>query len=227
MSLPGNVRLASPNLLGFDSNTVITASTAAELFARNFRFCLRYVSRTAEPDTEDLSTAEALDILDAGLALMPIQHVHPGLWVPTPEMGSSCGSCAAAHVSAVGFPPGVNVWCDLEEITPGTPPRQVIDYLNAWYDAVAAAGYVPGLYVGANYILNSQALRFDLKFAHYWKSLSTVPPIPGRGYQMLQASGDIFQGVGYDIDRTQADELGGAVLFLSAAAAEMSVAATA
>ncbi len=216
MPLPGTVQPAAANLMGFDANSIISSSAATD-FAQTFQFCLRYVSRTALPNSSDLSTAEALDILNAGLALMPVQHVHPEFWVPTKELGSSYGAFAASHASHIGFPPGVNVCCDLEGVAEGTPAQQVIDYCNAWYDAVAAAGYVPGIYVGANCILGPHALRFSLKFAHYWKSLSTVPVIPGRGYQMVQTRGDILDGVGFDNNATQTDELGGTVFFLSPA----------
>ena len=82
-------------------------------------------------------------------------------------------------------------------------------------EAIGAAGYVPGIYVGADCILNGQALRFRLKFAHYWKSLSDVPDIPGRGYQMIQSAGQPVADVDTDLDRTQTDLLGDKVVWLA------------
>ena len=227
MPLPGTVQPAAAGLSGFDSNTIVTASTAAEFAAQGYAFCVRYFSRVAQQGSNDLSAAEAQDILNAGLGLMTVQHVRAEGWVPTQELGASDGAAAANHVSQIGFPAGVNVWCDLEGVATATPAQQVIDFCNAWYDAVAAAGYVPGIYVGANCILTGQQLRSDLKFAHYWKSLSNVPEIPGRGYQMIQSNEHTVNGIGIDQDVTQTDQLGGTVLMLGIAAGDAVTAATA
>jgi hypothetical protein len=215
MPLPGLVQPAADGLLGFDTNTVLTAAKASEFFANGFRFCIRYVSRVAQQGSNDLSTSEALNLLNANLALMVVQHVRQQGWVPTAELGGSDGVHAAHHALVIGFPPGVNVWCDLEGVQQGTTADQVVDYCNAWFDAVNAVGYVPGLYVGANAILDGPALRSRLKFAHYWKSLSNVPDIPGRGYQMIQSHEHTVAGVNIDEDRTKDDLLGGKVLWLA------------
>jgi hypothetical protein len=215
MTLPGTVQTADDGLLGFDTDGIVTAAKAAEFFAAGFRFCVRYVSRIARQGPDDLSASEAIDLLNAGLALMPVQHVRAQGWVPSPELGSLDGVHAAYHTFVIGFPTGVNVWCDLEAVSPDTPAQQVIGYCNAWYDAVAAAGYMPGLYVGADSVLDGQALRFRLKFLHYWKSLSDVPEIVGRGYQMVQSHEQIVSDLSTDQDRTQTDLLGGKVLWLA------------
>ena len=215
MLLPGNVQAAGDGLLGFDTAGIVTAAKAADFFARGFRYCIRYVSRVAKQGPDDLSAAEALDILNSGLALMPVQHVRDSGWIPSADLGASDGVHAAYHAFVIGFPVGVNVWCDLEGVSQGSPAQQVINYCNAWYDAVVVAGYVPGLYVGADAILNGRALRFSLKFAHYWKSLSNVPEIEGRGYQMVQSAEQTLDGIGIDQDRTQVDLLGDRVLFLA------------
>jgi hypothetical protein len=96
----------------------------------------------AQQNANDLSAAEALDLLNAGLALMPVQHVRGAGWIPTAALGASDGVHAAYHAFVIGFAPGVNVWCDLEGVQPGASAQHVIDYCNSWYDAVNAAGYV-------------------------------------------------------------------------------------
>src|SRR5215831_18551940 len=154
MLLPGNVQAAGDGLLGFDTAGIVTAAKAADFFARGFRYCIRYVSRVAKQGPDDLSAAEAIDLLNSGLALMLVQHVRGDGWIPSAELGASDGVHAAYHAFVTGFPPGVNVWCDLEGVSVDAIARQVIDYSNAWYDAVSAAGYVPGLYVGAGSNLN-------------------------------------------------------------------------
>src|SRR5215831_19777119 len=212
MLLPGIVQAANAGLLGLDTDGIVTPAKAADFFARGLRYCIRYVSRVAKQGPDDLSAAEALDILNSGLALMPVQHVRDSGWIPSAELGASDGVHAAYHAFVIGFPRGVNVWCDLEGVSQDSPAQQVVNYCNAWYDAVVAAGYVPGLYVGADAILDGQALRFRLKFAHYWKSLSNVPEIVGRGYQMVQSAEQIVDDISLDQDRTQVDSLGDRVL---------------
>jgi hypothetical protein len=215
MALNGKVQAATAGVCGFDANTVITSDLAQQFFAQGWRFCVRYVSRGPE-SAGDLSSQEASDILGSGLALMPVQHVRAAGWSPSGDLGQQDGSGAAANAAAVGFPAGVNVWCDLEGAASGTTAQDVIDYCQAWFDAVAADGFLPGLYVGAQAILSGQQL-LDLPFQHYWRSQSTVPDIPGRGYQLLQLLPSItVNGIGIDVDVIQTDEEGGQAQWLAA-----------
>src|SRR5690349_1245281 len=202
--LPGQVKSAPPNSKGFDANTRITSAAVAQAFRQSgYRFCLRYVSHNPQQGAGDLSTAESLHILQGGLALMSVQHVRKADWVPSQGLGTQDGEFAAEHTDAIGFPPGVNVWCDLECVANGVGAQDVVDYCNAWYDAVHTAGFVPGIYVGANAILTGDQLYHKLKFQHYWKSLSHVPPIPVRGYQMIQTVGGKVHGIEIDNNMTE------------------------
>ena len=145
--MPGTVEAAPAGATGFDTDTKLTASSASAFAAAGFRFAIRYLTRDAPEADTDLTRSEALDILDAGLALMAVQHVAPSGWVPSASLGAEYGAYAAANARSVGLPYGVSVWLDLEGVAEGTPTIDVIAYCNAWYDPVAAAGYVPGLYV--------------------------------------------------------------------------------
>lgn len=208
MPLPGTVKSAPLGKLGFDSNTVVTAAVASAFFADGYRFCLRYIARGPQPPT-DLSTSEATAILDSGLALMPVQHVAKSPWIPTKALGTQYGTAAGDNAAAVGFPADVSVWCDLEGVNEATTAQAVIDYCNAWYDAVKAAGFLPGLYVGSGAILNDQQLHSKLKFQNYWRSQSNVPNVDKRGYQMIQLFPETtVHGIGVDIDITQTDYQG-------------------
>ncbi len=213
MGLPGQVEAATPSVPGFDSNTVISSALAQQFYAQGYKFCIRYLSLGAEA-AKDLSTQEATDILNSGLALMPVQHVrYPG-WTPNQALGQQDGQNAGSNAQAVGFPAGVNVWCDLEGVNPAAQPQDVIDHCQAWYQAVSAAGYVPGLYVGSAAILTGQQL-YSLSFQHYWRSQSKVPDIPTRGYQLVQLYPSItINGVGIDVDIAQNDGAGGQAQWL-------------
>lgn len=212
--LAGRVVGAAPNLKGFDTNTVVTAATAEAFVKDGFQFCVRYVGRN-QMAPNDLTTNEANTILDAGLALMVVQHVSQWGWSPNGALGAKFGSNAAAFSAQIGIPKGVTIWLDLEGVAAGTPAQSVSDYCNSWYDQVAARGFVPGIYIGAQAILTSGQLYSSLKFQHYWKSGSTVPNVAQRGYQMTQFNLDItMNGIQIDEDKTQNDQLGGQVQWL-------------
>lgn len=213
--LPGTIQQAAPGLKGFDTNTVVTSAQASAFKADGFSFCIRYLSRNQGQNAGDLSFNEAKIILEAGLALSAVQHVLAAGWNPTAALGNTYGTNAAANASSIGLPAGMNLWCDLEGIATGTPAQQVIDYCNAWYAAVLAGGFVPGIYVGANCILSGNQLYANLKFQHYWQSLSRVPAIPNRGYQMIQSlQNSPIHGLSIDNDTTQNDEQGDSMIWL-------------
>ena len=137
---------------------------------------------------------------------MPVQHVRRPGWSPTQNLGQQDGQNAAQNAQVVGFPAGVSVWCDLEGLNRAAQAQDVIDYCQAWYEALQAGGYVPGLYVGARAPLTGQQIA-DSPFQHYWRSQSRVPEIPNRGYQLVQLFPSIdINGVSVDIDIAQVDE---------------------
>ncbi|MGB6165085.1 MAG: DUF1906 domain-containing protein [Pseudonocardiaceae bacterium] len=213
-ALPGSVEKALPNQTGFDASSGILATVATTLASiLGYKFAIRYISRGPTEDPGDLSHDEAVSILNSGLALMAIQHVEPAGWHPSAALGTQYGQTAAAHAAEIGFPANVNVWLDLEGVAEGTPAQNVIDYCNNWFDAVSANDFVPGVYIGANSGLNADQLS-NLKFAHFWKSSSTVPPVPGRGYQLIQTGMINAAGISIDPDTTQNDEKGDAVQWL-------------
>ena len=217
VTLPGIVTPAPPGLHGFDTNGVLGDASCRAAKARGFSFCLRYVSRGERPSASDLSEWEAGTILDAGLALMPIQHVARDGWSPSKALGTVYGRNAAAHTLSIGFPPGINVWLDLEGVKPATSHRVVIDYCNAWFAEVGSAGFSPGVYIGARAVLTSEEIFWRLQTTHFWRSGSKVPDIPHRGYQMIQKiiKGDKIGSIEIDRNLTVTDNFGQSVLWLS------------
>jgi hypothetical protein len=214
--LAGHIASADDGALGFDTDTHVTSAAARQFRADGFRFCLRYLALGSGQGHGDLSNAEANDILDAGLALMPVQHVRNPGWQATGASGTSTGRNAADNARDVGFHPGVNVWMDLEGVSANSIRADVEAYCNNWFAQVEAAGYVPGIYVGFSAGLNGQQLG-QLRFEHYWKAGGNIPQIQGRGYQMIQTIGnppEHLHHIEIDRDRTQADQQGGRALWL-------------
>jgi len=216
MALNGHVFTGIRGVRGFDADVTITADAAASFFAHGYRYAVRYVRRQPK-HKQDLTAKEASTILDAGLALMAVQHVESeDSWTPTPEKGEANGSVAAEEATAIGIPAGVSVWCDLEGVATNTPAQDVIDYCNRWHSMVAAAGFVPGLYVGYHCGLNADQLYRALRFTHYWSSYNLnsdeMPAV--RGVQMRQGSArplDRVPGFNFefDTDVITGDNLGG------------------
>jgi hypothetical protein len=205
---------------GFDANTHLSAAVAALFVDAGYRFAVRYVRRDT-PHSYDLSAGELIDLLRAGLGIMVVQHVAPPGWHPTGPLGHAYGAIAAAEARSVGVPRGVTVWCDLEGVGPGVPAAEVILYCNLWHEAVLAAGYAPGLYVGDSCGLSAEQLYRRLRFTRYWGAYNLnadqVPAV--RGLQMQQrASGvpDRVAGVPFefDVNVIAPDALGGSPVLL-------------
>lgn len=214
--LDGHVFTAPDGVRGFDANVVITPDAAAAFSAHGYRFCVRYVPRRKANDN-DLRPDEAATLIDAGFALMIVQHVEAeDGWVPTSAKGVAYGTTAASECSRIGIPSGVCVWLDLEGVAVGTPTDVVIAYCNQWHSVVASAGYVPALYVGWHAGLNPTQLYRALRFTHYWGAYNLnadqAPAV--RGLQMKQSASRPIDRVPdfnfeFQTDLIHTDALGG------------------
>jgi len=215
MPLEGHVFAATDGLKGLDVNRPIKAGEADALAAHGYEFAVRYVRRK-DKHSYDLSAKEARAILASGLGLMVVQHVAPEGWKPTATLGSTYGNTAAAEGERIGMPPGVTVWCDLEGVSANASAKAVTDFCNRWHSKVAAAGFVPGLYVGFGAGLDADQLYHSLRYTHYWGAYN-VAAIDGptkRGFQMKQRVATVADRVvGFDaefqVDDIRADALGG------------------
>jgi len=215
VTLPGRIEAAPNGVAGFDVNQVLTESQAAAFKSAGYAFCVRYVPRKAELQAGNLTHAEALDILNAGLALMAVQHVELPPWKPNTNLGTLYGKYAATYArQTAALPPGMNLWCDLEGVAPGTPVQDVIAYCQAWYYAVHDAGYIPGLYVGYDVILTAEQLYNDISFQHYWRAYNG-PEVSTRGFQLIQKTEKTLDGITFDPDVAQTDGLGDSALWLT------------
>ncbi len=198
------IESAPDSALGFDVNHPISLDQAKQAFEAGFSFCIRYVPRLElSVDTigePDITPDEANDILDSGLALFLVQHVSssrqedtgldkPG-WQATGSKGMRFGKNAAIYATHCGFPSGMNIFLDLEEVNGDSSPEQIQDFCNEWFDALIDFGYVPGVYVGSKNGLDALQLFSGTKFQHYFHAASELdPPTPrlgDRGYQLFQ-----------------------------------------
>jgi glycoside hydrolase-like protein len=196
MPLSGKVESVNAGLRGFDcdgrSGNKLTAELAKAFRAAGYRFCLRYVPREPKAKTVkyDLKADEAELILDAGLALMVVQHFPGAGWRPTGELGKSYGAFAVKWAKEmVGLPAGVSMFCDMEGVAADQPQKDVIEHCIAWHGEVKAAGYSPGLYVGDAAKLGGQTIKDRLgMFNHFWLAFTEKFTIPGRPFELRQFS---------------------------------------
>lgn len=216
--MSGQVIQLPEGTIGFDSNCVIDAEGARAWVARGHRFAVRYIRRQPRHDF-DLNLAEVQALHDAGLAVMPVQHVESeAAWTPSAVKGSANGNVAVEECIRLGIPRGVTVWCDLEGVTPGTPAQDVIAYCQQWFRAVRTPGWIPGLYLGWHCGLTPDELYHGLSFQKFWSAWNLdVDQYPSvRGVQMRQRALPNserpagYQGVdGIDADTVTRDKLGG------------------
>lgn len=99
-------------------------------------------------------------VLAAGLGFMPVTYAGEYEDGPNDEI---------AQLKALGIPTGVSVWLDLEGLKAyHSDIPTLIAKINAWADGIAAAGWMPCLYVGAPQPLTSAELH-ALHVVRYWK----------------------------------------------------------
>jgi hypothetical protein len=81
---------------------------------------------------------------------------------------------AIATAKAWGLPPGTSIFLDVEgNAAYNTPAGTLIGEINAWGDAVAAAGYLPGAYFAPPQPLTSEEL-YHLRVVRYWKGGGSI-----------------------------------------------------
>jgi hypothetical protein len=145
---------AFPGARGVDSLPFSNGGTceqAKKLAASGLEFFVGYLGA--------MNKARLGYILDAGLAFMPVTFAGEYKDGAADEL---------AQLKALGIPPGVTVWLDLEGIDAwNTPVDKLTALINAWARDIKAAGYMPGLYVGAPQPLTGKQL-FSLGVQRYW-----------------------------------------------------------
>lgn len=173
-----------PGTKGFDCNTTVKPEVARLFWDAGYRFAVRYVRR-AQAHSYDLTFPELTGLLNAGLAVMVVQHVAYAKkgWFPDGPTGAAYGAIAAQEAAAVGIPRGVIIWCDLEGTAPEARDADIIAFCNNWYDKVREAGFDAGLYVGYDAGLTAEQLYWKLKFRRYWSGYNLdqdkVPAVRG------------------------------------------------
>jgi hypothetical protein len=217
-----------PRKLGFDTISHVDEQTAKLFVMSGYTFVARYLRRDKRVnqypdltgDAVSLTPPELAGLLEAGLLVSAVQFGggRMGAHLGT-DYGHRIGQAAAHNATTLGLPAGVAIWCDAEWSEPVPARRSVREYLDAWSRPVEAAGYEPGLYVGAGTRLSGQELWELPRYRHYWQGNSIVPWVANRGYQMHQGyqcggrvdgrrAGPRVHGLIIDQDLAHLDQLG-------------------
>ena len=185
-----------PGFAGFDSADFPGADVMAWLKANtNLVWCGYYLAPApSHRSTSWMGQRAALQ--SAGWGVAPVyvgqQLKGPGSHVVTGAQGAIDGADAANLLAGEGFPAGSCVYLDLEDGPPFNPPRT--DYVAAWVDAVAAAGFLPGVYCSHGFAANVRALRPAIRIWAYKVPITAQHPVPGTSFPESDPSGCGYPG---------------------------------
>jgi hypothetical protein len=196
-----NVVTLEAGTKGCDTVANISLTEAQNLYTAGMRFVVRYVV--------SVTKNELAEILQSGLAVSFVSYANS--FDPSDEI---------AALQRLGIPKGVVIWLDVEDVN--DDPITLQQRINTWAHALEAAGFIPGMYVGAKALLDSLEL-FKLAVKRYWHSCSRVLDRGGReagpvcGWCMYQCTCEVERaGVEIDIDFVYEDYQGRGVPMVAA-----------
>jgi hypothetical protein len=189
-----------------DTATKLMPPVIAQVAANGYAGVVRYVPLPGNKLDPDIDSKELGSILDAGLALLLVQHVRNPKWNPARHPGEIDAAAAIKVANAAGYLPGAHVFLDLEGISGNAADTKA--FAEAWAAAIVQAGYRAGCYVGYDVPLDAVQL-YDLRnIRSYWSDAGTRV-VARRGFAMKQQQPSIIiAGVEFDIDTMQPDNLG-------------------
>lgn len=204
-AIPGNV---------FDVDSQLTALQCSEFLKAGYITAIRYIPRSSSLLAGNLTQIEIETILESGLSLSCVQHCPLPGWLPSAALGKQYGDFAAWYANDIGLPKGMNIFLDLETPSSHATDDDCINYANSWYSAVSLGGYIPGVYLGYGIPMTPLQLYKWLAFKNYWRAYNG-PDLSGRGYQIIQKTAEVLNGVNFDPNIVAADNEGDLPIFLS------------
>ena len=164
---------------GIDCVTVLDDTRCQGLKALGASFVIRYLG--------SITPGELSTILASGLLCSLVTYADK--WNP---------ASTVSELATLSIPTGVTIWVDVESVQ--EPAATVTSAVNDWAAAVVAAGYLAGMYVGANQPLSASELYALPQISRYFQSMSNVPT-PACGFCLLQRAPTItLAGTSVDVD---------------------------
>lgn len=203
--------------LGFDTVATCTDAQLDALWALGYRAAAVYLPLPGGRLTH--APEYVARLLERGWQVWPVQHVryHVGNLVGQLSGAvDALSACTAAK--AMGFPKGVHVYQDLEDVTGST--EEAIKFATDFASTCVLSGYLAGLYHGFAVPLNASQL-YNLRFVtSYWTDAGNRP-VFRRGNAITQKATITVAGVQIDPDVISRDSLGELPVFAVSAPDEV------
>ena len=179
---------ARANYIGFDRNTYPGDAEIRQL-SRKFAFTGYWLNNPPGTTSNNWSGKRKV-IRKAGMGFLVLWNgrTYQQLRTNAPELGREDAKAAVAAARREGFRKGTVIFLDQEEGGRLLPEQK--QYLYAWMDGVAAAGYKTGVYCsGIAYVeegsgesvITAQDIRAHAgkRKIVYWVANDACPPSPG------------------------------------------------
>jgi hypothetical protein len=178
-----------------DTTAKLSAEHIQPLLDADYRGVARYLRLPGLSDVQDIDASELTALVNGGLGVLLVQHVrYPG-WNPANYAGAVDAAAATVQATAAGYPMGAHIFVDLEGIS-GTA-ADTAKFANDWADAVVAAGYLAGCYVGYNVPLSPAELYELHRVNSYWSDPGPRK-VATRGFAIKQAAQIMISGLKFD-----------------------------
>ena len=214
---------SGPVYPGIDTVHALDYERCMALAASGYAWVARYIPRDSRrldvPDAHGgdwggcwtLSTQELPQRTEAGLWVLPVQWGPQAGSTLTATGGHVAGFNARASARAMGVPPGVHLFADVEGGAARRSGRSgCVGWIEAWAAAVTAGGvYNAGLYIGDPSVPLTARQLYRLRgITSYWSAANSPPnPLP-RGYAVEQDMPTEVCGIPCDTDTIRADRFG-------------------
>ena len=198
-----------------------------------YTFVGYYLKSPCHANATWFGTREKLQSAGWGMAVLYVGRQAQGPCSGTllsATMGRADGVDAAAKCSTEGFASDTVVYLDVEPMD--TIPPAMTDYVAGWFQAVAAAHFVPGLYCHAknavalekfvkqDYPVGKPEPRFWVAGGNGFKPDSSLPPDSGVSFATLWRgrinTEESYGGVGIKIDVNVADSRNPSGVYITA-----------
>lgn len=200
-----------------DTSAVVSQATAVAVANAGYQGIARYVPLPNNSAESDISPNEMNAILDCGLGLLLVQHAFAPGWDPGQLEGGYVAQAAIDAATKTGYLKGAHLFLDLEGPSAKADASETIVYAQAWSNAVVAAGYRAGCYVGWGLPLSPQELYYLSGFDSYWSDADSRR-VATRGFAIKQGSRIVeVAGVEFDTDAVNKDELGETPVWMTSA----------
>ena len=197
--------------LGFDTASVVSPDNAYALFKMGFSVAFRYGPLPGVGYGSDLSSNELTTLLNTGLMVQLVQHVRYNGWLPSAKQGTSDAQVITQYAQSIGYLQGCHIWYDREGVSTASS-ADFKDDIVAWATVIEQAGYLPGLYIGAQANLSGKA-AYSISNVYCYMRAANLPslytPSP-RGWAVKQLWDSItVNDLTVDVDAVLGDNFGG------------------